>query len=79
MTSTPSARLSATWPVSADALASDASASDASAAVTLTANAPVGAMSLLCDSFRVMSAFAFGKRATRQSSAAMCELMDRMN
>lgn len=74
MTSTTSARLSATWPVAADA-----STPDATAPVTLSARAPLGAMSLICDSLRVMSAFAFGKRATRQSSAAMCDLMDRMN
>ena len=72
MTSTTSAHISAPWPLSADA-------PDANLPVTLSASAPLGALNLICDSFRVMGAFAFGKRQTRQSSAAMCELMDRMN
>lgn len=74
MTSTTSTHLSATWPVSADAVRSDAP-------VTLAAGAPLGALSMICDSFRVLSAVAFGKRgrAAQQDSAAMCALMDRMN
>ena len=72
MTSTPSARIPTPWPVAADA-------SDACAPVALNATAPLGALSLISDTFRVMGAFAFGKRPTRQSSAAMCALLDRSN
>lgn len=74
MTSTTSARISATWPVSADA-------TKAEAPVTLAAGAPFGALHMICDSFRVLNAFGFGKRGrvAHQDSAAMCQLMDRMN
>lgn len=72
MTSTTSARLSATWPAAA-------STSEANSPVTLTASAPLAAAKMMSESFRVMSAFAFGKRVSRQSSADMCALMDRMN
>ena len=75
MTSNPSAHISANWPVVADA----APAAVAAAPVTLAATAPLGAMSLICDSLRVLSAFSFRNRPSRKQSAQMCELLDRMN
>ena len=77
MTSNPSAHISASWPVAA---AADAATAEVVAApVTLAATAPLGAVSLICDSLRVLSAFSFRNRPSRKQSAQMCELLDRMN
>ena len=72
MTLSNSARLSASWPAAEVPCESPTP-------VELTATAPLGAAALISDSFRVLGAFAFGKRATRQNGAALCELLDRMN
>ena len=66
MTSTTSTHSTTVWP-----LAADAPHPDPTVPVELCATSPLGVMGLVCDSFRVVGAFAFGKRdrAARQNSA----------
>lgn len=72
---------STTAPTSVWPLAADAPHCDSTIPVELCATAPLGVMGLVSDSFRVVSAFAFGKRdrAARQNSADLCALLDGMN
>lgn len=88
MTGSPNASPNTTWPLAPDALSSSAARFDASCAahanetpVNLGIRAPFAALTMMRDSARILSGFAWGKdaRISRNKSAEICSLLDGWN